>query len=94
MTFQRVPKDPTERTSLRIPISVLAEVHARAHQEGRTFTGQVVWMLHQAMDAQDTATEKTRLVTLIDELIDTWSAGAPDTDIDAIILKLREILGH
>lgn len=30
----------------------------------------------------------------VNELIDVWSAGATEAEIDLIILKLREVIGH
>jgi predicted DNA-binding protein len=45
-------KGPTKQASIRIPDEMRTTVEHLAEQEGRTFSGQVTWLLRQALAAR------------------------------------------
>jgi predicted DNA-binding protein len=45
-------KGPTKQASVRIPDEMRAKLEQLAEQEGRTFSGQVTWLLRQALAAR------------------------------------------
>jgi hypothetical protein len=42
--------EPTQNISLRVPVSLLARIDVQAHEDCRTRTQQVVWLLNRAIE--------------------------------------------
>jgi hypothetical protein len=93
---QAQTREPTELISIRIPVSLLNQL--RALDETGDFrvgvTARIIRHVRLGLVRDAELTGNSDLVTAADAVIDSWSAGADEAEIDLLIGKLREVIGH